>query len=338
MMMAKMQTAHTDSKRNNWIRTMRMSTDWVWEFVVGHPSEYVLNNFITYTAPELAERLEGIDLNDSNAVWERLTDAERQEFDKIVHSQDVSDLLEIRDPWWTQPETATKPPGKPLIEDISAAGDDKPTTSKTQSQRTEIPPIFARIVAFERLSSKPPADCVPHNVANVLAAYALTYRTFNGHHADDALEASAYMLNICENLRDSRNFETYAQAVENVQKYCSPEDGGWVDSDVAEIMRGPRHAKGADAYTLAALSDVHRMLSVAKKQIAVNVVEPSTTKTPEGDDKCSDGAAGGQPAVGSFAHRYPDPDVADMGMLTRSQLSAHAKKVEYYLAYVKQFQ
>lgn len=43
-----------------------------------------------------------IDLNDSEAVWKKLTEKERQEFRQLVNSGSFDDLLPPWSPWWEQ--------------------------------------------------------------------------------------------------------------------------------------------------------------------------------------------------------------------------------------------
>ncbi|KAJ2459476.1 Zinc finger HIT domain-containing protein 2, partial [Coemansia sp. RSA 2322] len=48
---------------------------------------------------DLAERLDGIDLNDSSAseaIWSRLTENERMDFLRLIDSQEVDELIQ---PW-----------------------------------------------------------------------------------------------------------------------------------------------------------------------------------------------------------------------------------------------
>jgi hypothetical protein len=50
--------------------------------------------------PDLHERLINVDLDDSNSVWEKLTLAERQEFENLLQSGDASQLVAQWEPWW----------------------------------------------------------------------------------------------------------------------------------------------------------------------------------------------------------------------------------------------
>lgn len=49
---------------------------------------------------DLATRMKGIDLDDSDTVWARLTDSERESFRQMVQSGDVTQILPEYMPWW----------------------------------------------------------------------------------------------------------------------------------------------------------------------------------------------------------------------------------------------
>jgi len=50
--------------------------------------------------PDLHERLRGVNLDDADSVWEKLTPAEKQEFEELLQSGDVSQLVVPWEPWW----------------------------------------------------------------------------------------------------------------------------------------------------------------------------------------------------------------------------------------------
>lgn len=51
-------------------------------------------------ALDLGERLAGIDLDDADKVWEKLTGDERQEFMAFLKSEDVAKYVVKWEPWW----------------------------------------------------------------------------------------------------------------------------------------------------------------------------------------------------------------------------------------------
>lgn len=48
----------------------------------------------------ISERLNGIDLDDSEQVWCSLTDSEKAEFEHLVKSGDITKILPQYTPWW----------------------------------------------------------------------------------------------------------------------------------------------------------------------------------------------------------------------------------------------
>lgn len=50
--------------------------------------------------PDLSERLQNIDLNDADRVWQCLTEEEKQEFQTILKDGDISQLIPEYEPWW----------------------------------------------------------------------------------------------------------------------------------------------------------------------------------------------------------------------------------------------
>lgn len=263
----------------------------------------------------MADRLQDIDLNDANAVWSHLTEAERQEFENILQSNDISKLLDVREPWWTR-----KIP-KPLIEEITPQAPAK----KPSPLINNIPPIFPNILNLAQVSAKPPAACLRHNIVNVLAAYSLTFRYFNGEHLTSSKEASSFLASISGALRANANFADDQMAIDAVLNDCATEridleDGqdALVRDDVQAILGGPDG--DSHQYTLAALSDVHRLWLSAKKCVAAS---NAAAKTEENDPD------------GEFSKRFMDHQHINGELVNRSKLSAGAKKLEFYLAFVK---
>lgn len=50
--------------------------------------------------PDLYDRLQNVDLNDADEVWKRLSEQEKLEFQAILNSGDVSQLIPEYEPWW----------------------------------------------------------------------------------------------------------------------------------------------------------------------------------------------------------------------------------------------
>lgn len=252
---------------------------------------------------DLASRLEGIDLNNADAIWDKLTASERLEFEGIIKSGDVTNVVPIFIPWW-------EPPPPPKIQEID---------SNVAEPDWTIPKICKQIDDFRKISSKPAADCVPHNLCNILAAYTFVVRFYNGDHMMNPRECCTLLISICNNLNVNGNFDDTLMAIESVAMECrnrgitiGDEETNLMKDDVGKLCKG--HDGNVKDFTLAALSDMLVLLRAAKK------CEPTTNKS--ADD------------AGSFSKRFPEFVATDLP--DKTKLNSCLKKVQYYLAFVNQ--
>lgn len=276
---------------------------------------------------DLSKRLEGINLNDADAIWSQLTDAERQEFGKIVNSEDVTNILPPFTPWW---ETKIQ---KVLIKDMNCVHE---TTTEHQYATLEHPQVLATIADFKKLSSKPPSPCVQWNLINVLGAYATTVRFFLGDHHSTPHEAVNYLILICANLKRNANFEEQQSAIESI-RFESHNEGFTADEcdmeqvkkDIDNINEGPDPSSISDnLYRLAALSDLHRLMVKAKSdKLTPNERRPSTCYRPPQQKQ----------EFNEFLKRFVGHQIADYNSVDKVKLSSCIKKIEYYLAFVKMY-
>lgn len=262
---------------------------------------------------DLAERLANVDLDDANAVWAKMSSVERTEFENLVFGGDASQVLPVTEPWWTYKQTI------PLIEELTP---NAPPVTSSQS-----PPVYSKIVDFDKISGKPPANCVPHNLTNVLAAYAITFRYFNGDHHSSAQEATNYLVSVCANLKKNANFDDDELAIHSVAHDCQDEgidiETGQLEAlrqDVDNIVVGPLRKHPSNAYMLAALSDIHKLLTTTAKSMRVVA-------------KCD----GEKVVTGEFSKRFADHQKVGVECITRAVVSASVRKIEYYLAFVNKF-
>lgn len=282
---------------------------------------------------DLSRRLEGINLDDANAIWAQLTSSERKEFETIIHGEDMTKLIPAYNPWW---ENKFK---KPLIEEVPstkpiATASTSSSTATASAQITEQPAILTSITDFAKISTKAPAACVNHNLLNILAAYSSTVRFFAGDHLDVPHEATAYLISICTNLKTNINFDDQLQAIESIcfeahnEGYTSEHiDVDLLKKDIDFIAEGPDPSKSCNTYILAALSDVHRLLSAAK----------ATKKDiPEGVAAATAASKTGR-GFQEFIQKFGDHRVADAMFVERAKLNTCLKKIEYYLAFAKKF-
>lgn len=279
---------------------------------------------------DLTNRLEGIDLNDANAIWSKLTENERQEFGQIVTTEDVSAILPEFNPWWEQKIK------KQLITEVE---------SESDANNIIHPKIFEGISDFSKISTKPPAACVKNNLCNVLAAYATTVRFYCGEHFTNPQEAASYLLLICANLKSNANFDDTGLAIESI-RYEANNEGFSIDDgdvqkmkkDIDNIKEGSDSTKQSNEYILAALSDLHQLLRAAKSEKKSKDKIPSaSTSAQEGQSLHFSPPKEKVKQFDDFFKRFADHTVIGAQSVDKTKLSASIKKVEYYLAFVKQF-
>lgn len=58
--------------------------------------------FLFEQSLSLEERLANIDLDNADVLWSVLTNAERQEFEAILQSNEIDKMLPQWKPWWDQ--------------------------------------------------------------------------------------------------------------------------------------------------------------------------------------------------------------------------------------------
>lgn len=276
---------------------------------------------------DLADRLEGIDLNDAEALWSKLTDSERQEFNKIIQSEDVTSILPEFKAWW---ERKIK---RKLVTEMNGDAADE------VEPHVEHPKIIESIVDFSRISTKSPAPCVLNNLKNVLAGYSSMVRFFYGEHGTSKHEAVTYLVSICANLRANANFDDSAVAIESIRQdalnegYAIDEqDARQMKKDVNHLIEGPIQDKQTNTFVLAALSDLHNLFSTVKAEKKQTDSKPSTS-TDEANHQNETMEEGVK-----FSKRFADQKTADCQSFRKGQLTAMIKKIEYYLAFVKKYQ
>lgn len=313
-------------------RTSRASTSSLGE--AGDDSELDSDDQEAYVIEcrDLAERLKNVDLNDANAVWQKLTAEEQKDFEKLVHNGDISAIVPEYKPWWIV-EAAL------LIEDVTETTSDDDKQVIVHESRVQMPELVGDIKKFNELSTKAPDPCVRHNLINILAAYTFAARFFNGDHQSYPHESAHCLVSICANIKANWNYDSDAAALESVAMEArneglrfDEEDVQAMRSDVDKLLNPPAHAiqrveeskaetdfqiLRQNLFILAALSDLYRVLLHAK----MHRDSPLREKY----------------SPGVFHKRFADHEINNFGELKRSKLGVYLKKIEYFLAYSNQF-
>ncbi|XP_053661148.1 zinc finger HIT domain-containing protein 2 [Anopheles marshallii] len=261
---------------------------------------------------ELANRLKGINLDNAAEVWDRLTDGEKEEFQRFLENGDIAKMLPDPNIWWA----------KEYRVDLVQAAEEP--SEQEQKMFEDCPKISTNIAKLSDILQDAPSPTVRHNIANVLAAYSFVYRYFLGDIHEDALETVDCMLGICVNLKKSGIFDSELMAVTSVVSECCneqlPTDNetlGVLKTDVQTLFMGPKGCgeKYRRLFLLSALSDIRTLLSNAKRALKnadKKVEESHKLKT-----------------------NQIKTDGTDLKHVNAPLLRSCVKKMEFYLAYAR---
>ncbi|XP_055606964.1 zinc finger HIT domain-containing protein 2 [Uranotaenia lowii] len=262
--------------------------------------------------PDLVERLADIDLNNADDVWARLTDEERMEFQGLLETGNLSQILPQTKPWWSLDYKINLV--KPTSDENFSVGE--------EDLFTNCPALKKTIKDFSEMSSKAPSHCTKNNLINILAAYCFTFRYFNGDFEGCWAEIANCLVSISGNLKSNTVYESESMAIESVCHECRqqqmPADeqaSKLLQHDVRKILRGPQGCgeNYRKHFLLAALSNVHQIFGQAK------------SKLPKKDSQ-----------KGEFSKRYSDENRAETQNYSEpAKLRLYSKKIEYLLSYVK---
>lgn len=263
---------------------------------------------------DLAERLADVDLNNADAVWERLTDEEKQDFKSIVYNGEIEKIVQPVEPWW-QVKLEDK-----LIRDVETE------TSKVDDILKQCPKVQKDIKNFQKISTKTPAPCIIHNIANVIAAYAFIFRYYNGDHINYELEATDNLISICDNLKANANFESMISVTDAVVMSClsfnllaDKSSKEIILEDLRNIFNGPGDDTNANAFILSSLSDILTLFRSAKGKTKEGA--PSSAGTSR--KFSAEFVSGGD---GRSEFKQLENQTHFVGMI---------RKIEFYLSFIK---
>ncbi|XP_077296862.1 zinc finger HIT domain-containing protein 2 isoform X2 [Arctopsyche grandis] len=260
--------------------------------------------------PDLANRLEGIDLDDSEAIWHLLTDDEKKEFETLVKN-DITKILPVWEPWWLFYKE------KKLVSEI-----DENKLNDEFDYRKACPSIIENIKDFNDISKSKPAPCVKYNIVNVLSSYIYMTRLFNGDHYDLGHEAISCFILLSGNLNKGTNFENIDTALEAVIQEsftneafaCSKTDKDQIKYDLKRVLHGPEECNKI-FYIQCALSDVLSLL--------INFKKSASTKVTKKMDKTN-----------NFTHKFSwNGEIQNP--IPKEKYKQTVKKIEYYLSFIK---
>lgn len=260
---------------------------------------------------DLVERLQGIDLDNADEVWEKLSKEEKKQFDELIKSGDLASILPEFIPWWKVKVEV------PKIRDLSDPED--------KSYMEGCPELESSISDFNLICQKP-SSYLKFGLLNIIYGYAYAVKYFSGDYTDEYSEFVEIVQLLSKNL-SGQNFELADTAVEAAASEVNNHQflaislhfSREVKKDVVEIVKGP--TGNDDYYLLAALSDLKRQFELTVKYLKKGSKDSSQ------DVKNSHSA--NLPIWLRSAQRKPN--------LNLSVVKKHLKKVEFYLSWTKQF-
>ncbi|KAI5634225.1 hypothetical protein NE865_13095 [Phthorimaea operculella] len=282
---------------------------------------------------DLEERIQGLDLGDADAIWNVLTEDERNEFEALVSQGDVGSIVPQWEPWWAYSKDAR------LVRDID---------DKEEEEALKKCPKMVDVPEFRTITNIQPSLTIHYNITNLLASYAFVMRYFNGEL--EPIEGTTCLLNVCATLDTNTNFEEVAMAVESVKQKCLQSDLIETDEASLEIMKrdtffllqGPSEENKL-YYCRAALSDIHTLLSRARSALKLlkpdektEVLKPK--KLPPLEEKPTKLAkieTNVPDSKESFCKKFPDHKGDHLPKLDAAKLKKCIKKVEFYLSFVE---
>jgi len=226
---------------------------------------------------DLASRIEGLDLDkDTDAIWEVLTDKEKQEFQAMLDDGRLGNMIEIWQPWW-RTNTENKV--------VQFAHEE------TVVKKSSVPKGFKDIIDIKTLlRNSPPADSLCYSVVQVLYAYVYITRFHNGEYMTNVEQAWQDLTKLAPVLKENIIYNDVSGAVQasivlssdvNSRLLVSQAFHISVLQDVRDIIEMPCDnqndliikTRGARSmkFVIAALSDLHTLLQSAKQALQLQV-------------------------------------------------------------------
>lgn len=297
---------------------------------------------------DLAERLNGVDLNDADAIWSKLSESERQQIGQVMQQKNtinMSAVLPCFNPWWEKKVQTIQ------ISEVDGDHTDVIDVYEHEWRDLQHPKIKKTIANFSDISKEPPTKDIDNNLTNVLAAYCSTVRFFYGEHLRSAYDAVKYLLVICTTLKPNsiENFTNPKLAIEAVRKEArregltiEDEDFIQMKKDIESLTEGPDPNHQSNCYILAALSDLYRLFQLAKAKSRSSSSSSSSLaarKRIDSSNQTLEISTGPEQAkeLRQFVSRFGDYKIVEFVSPDRRTITSTLKKVEYFLAYAKQF-
>ncbi|CAC5386545.1 unnamed protein product [Mytilus coruscus] len=201
---------------------------------------------------DLEARLQGLDLeNDTKTVWNKLTNKEKKEFERLMAGGELSTLVEVWTPWWND---------KVLISEMNE-----------RKEKTRIPAIQKNITDISTLLSKgkPSADLKKQ------------------YHLSFPIEVTKEVLSVSKVLRDTAVCGSPPEAIQMCFQCLQNRDKENLTSrqfnismieDVIRIIQGPSQYDPLQS-VMAALSELILLFHKAMSELTTDIKKSKEEKT-----------------------------------------------------------
>ncbi|XP_014285626.1 zinc finger HIT domain-containing protein 2 [Halyomorpha halys] len=259
--------------------------------------------------PDLSERLAGIDINDSDVVWEKLSVTEQAAFKELIKTGDISSLIPAWEPWWFQ--RINKPKLVEVDKDFFSDGALEEIKKKCPRHLNNIKPL-------SEITKIKPSQSVSFDLINILGGYCITVRYYNGSHFDFPEEAASVIHKLSKSLTSPQKLVSAEVALDAVGLEAltysgievTQDDIESMKTDVKRIMDGPS-SNNKTYYMLSSFSDMYRLFS--------NIT-------------CS----GPKAVKGKFSTMFDNPD-PDIELLKKDDCKIILKRLKYFLSWLLEY-
>lgn len=199
-----------------------------------------------------------------SGLWEQLSEAERDQFRRLLSSGEAVALLPPWRPWWWR--------GRELVEELGDGSGAERDEEGGEGRPGPAPPVPTSVSPLSALRAAPPSPLVRFQLPNALFGYAFALSLHGGDETllpellDAAIAASAA-------LRDRRQFTSTAEALLSARRDAraaglplSPLGDSGALLAVAQLLEG-RDSRDPGADVAAALWHLWRMLKAGARAL-----------------------------------------------------------------------
>jgi hypothetical protein len=175
--------------------------------------------------------LERVSVGDVTGGLALLSAAQRAEFDRALHDGSLAQLVKTWSPWWVEVRV---PPSRTvadacvgaLVVDLTAGDDnaaadaDEAAAAGVDAPPAVLPSLPESLPPLLALTKAVPSPLLINNLVDVLFAYVLTLRLYNGDTNAEPLLAAVYAVRLSSVLSEKALHETATLALDRCMERC----------------------------------------------------------------------------------------------------------------------